>query len=134
MFYLLLSYIHLNTCFPRLLCVVKVKVTQSCLTLATLWTVARQAALSMGFSRQEYWSGMPLPPSGDLPNPGIKARSPALQVNSLLSKPPRNPSSQINFELLWITFILPLFLSLVPKSSWWSSIWTQGSDFPGFSS
>ena len=48
---------------------------------ATLWTVACQAPLSMGFSRQEYWSGLPCPPSGDLPNPGIKPvslMSPAL--------------------------------------------------------
>ena len=59
-----------------------VSVTQLCLTLATPWTVARQAPLSMGFSRQEYWSGVPFPPPGDLPDPGIKPRSPALQVDS----------------------------------------------------
>jgi len=46
-------------------------------------TVARQAALSMGFSRQEYWSGLPCLPPGDLPNPGIKPASPALQAGSL---------------------------------------------------
>ena len=54
--------------------------------IATLWTVARQAPLSMGFSRQEYWSGLPCPPPGDLPDPGIETRSPAapaLQVTSL---------------------------------------------------
>ena len=50
----------------------------------TLWTVARQAPLSMGFSRQEYWSGLPCPPPGDLPNPGIKPRSPALQMDPLV--------------------------------------------------
>ena len=44
----------------------------------TLWTVAHQAPLSTGFSRQEYWSGLPFPPPGDLPDPGIKAVSPAL--------------------------------------------------------
>ena len=44
----------------------------------TPWTVTRQASLSMGFSRPEYWSGLPCPPSGDLPYPGIKLRSPAL--------------------------------------------------------
>ena len=43
---------------------------------ATLWTVAHQAPLSMGFSRQEYWSGLPFPFPGDLPNPGIEPRSP----------------------------------------------------------
>ena len=42
----------------------------------------------MGFSRQEYWSGLPHPPPGDLPNPGIEPRSPALQADSLLSQPP----------------------------------------------
>ena len=52
----------------------------------TPWTVACQAPLSMGFSRQEYWSGLPCLPPGDLPNPGIKPESlmsPALQVDSL---------------------------------------------------
>ena len=51
----------------------------SCVQLfATPWTVACQAPLSMGFSRQDYWSGLPFPSSGDLPNPGIEPRSPAL--------------------------------------------------------
>ena len=49
---------------------------------ATFWTVAHQAPPSMGFSRQEYWSGLPHPPPGDLPNPGIKPTSFALQVDS----------------------------------------------------
>ena len=57
-------------------------VTQSCLTLASTWTVTHQAPLSMGFSRQEYWSGLPFPPPGHLPDPGIKPRSPALQAGS----------------------------------------------------
>ena len=52
--------------------------TQSCLTLVTLWIVAHQASLSMGFSREEYWSSLPFIASKDLPNPGIKPRSPAL--------------------------------------------------------
>ena len=56
----------------------------------TPWTVAHQAPLSMGFSRQEYWSGLPCPSPGDLPNPGIKPKSPALQVDLLLSEPPGN--------------------------------------------
>ena len=49
----------------------------------TPWIVACQAPLSMGFSRQGYWSGLPFPPPGDLPNPGIKHMSPALQADSL---------------------------------------------------
>ena len=61
-------------------------VAKSCLTLATPGTVARQAPLSMGFSRQEYWSGLPFPSAGDLPNPGIEPRSPALQADSLLTE------------------------------------------------
>ena len=55
-------------------------VTKSCLTLATPWTVASQAPLPTGFSRQEYWSGLPFPSLGDLPNPGIEHESPALQA------------------------------------------------------
>ena len=59
----------------------------SCVWLfATLWTVARQAPLSMGFSRQEYWSGLPCPPPGDLPDPGIEPEfpvAPTLQVDSV---------------------------------------------------
>ena len=58
-------------------------VTKSCLTLATPRTVAFQAPLSMGFSRQEYWNGLPFPSTGDLLNPGIKPASPALQADSL---------------------------------------------------
>ena len=58
------------------------KVPQSCLTLCDPWTVALQAPLSMGFSRQEYWSGLPCSPPGDLPNPGIEPRSPTLQADS----------------------------------------------------
>ena len=50
------------------------------------WTVTFQAPLSMGFCRQEYWSGVPFPPPGDLPGPGIEPVSPALQANSLLGK------------------------------------------------
>ena len=51
-------------------------------------TVAHQAPLSKGFSRQEYWRGLPFPSPGDLPDPGIKPTFPALQVDSLLSEPP----------------------------------------------
>jgi len=54
----------------------------------TPWIIACQASLSMEFSRQEYWSGLPCPPPGDLPNPWIKLGAPALQADSLLSEPP----------------------------------------------
>ena len=61
-------------------------VAKSCPALATQWTVAHQVPLSMGFSRQEYWSGLQFPSPGDLPNPGIELRSPALQADSLLTE------------------------------------------------
>ena len=57
-------------------------VIKSCLTLATPWTVAYQAALSMGFPRQKNWNGLPFPSPGDLPNPGIEPGSPALWADS----------------------------------------------------
>ena len=56
-------------------------VAKSCQTLATLWTVALQALLSIGFLRQEYWSGLPFPSPGDLPDPGIEPTSPAWQAD-----------------------------------------------------
>ena len=61
-------------------------VAKLCMTLATPWTVARQAPLFVGFSRQEYWSGLPFPSPGDLPDPGIEPGSPALQADSLLTE------------------------------------------------
>ena len=54
---------------------------------------SRRAPLSMGFSRQEYWSGLPCPPPGDLPNPGTEPRSPGLQADSLPSEPPGKPKN-----------------------------------------
>ena len=59
---------------------------------ATPWTVAHQAPPSMEFSRQRYWSGLPFPSPGDLPDPGIEPGSPVLWADALLSEPPGNPS------------------------------------------
>ena len=64
---------------------------------ATPWTVACQAPLFMEFSRQDYWSGLPFPSPGDLPNPAIKHRSPALQACSLPSEPPWKPTIKRHF-------------------------------------
>ena len=61
-------------------------VTKLCPTFVTPWTVACQSPLSMGFSRQEYWSGLPCPSPGDLPDPGIEPRCPALEADSLLTE------------------------------------------------
>ena len=60
-------------------------------TLVTSWTVACKAPLSVGFSRQEYWSGLPFPSPRDLPDPGIEPGLPALQADSLPSEPPGKP-------------------------------------------
>ena len=57
----------------------------------TPWTVAYQAPQPVEFSRQEYWSGLPFPSPGDLPNPGIKPGSPALKADALPSEPPGKP-------------------------------------------
>ena len=61
-------------------------VAKLCPTLVTPWTVSRKAPLSMGFSRQEYWSGLPLPSLGDLPYPGIEPWSPELKADFLLTE------------------------------------------------
>ena len=112
---------------------------------ATLWTVAHQAPLSMGFSRQEYWSGLPFPSPGDLPDPGIEPRSPALHVDALTSEPPGKPiwlewglniklkpehlkepvrSAAIRLEIKHTIDVLCLnhFLSLSTLQSLWSHV------------
>ena len=80
-------------------------VAQSCL-FATPWTVAHQAPLSMEFSRQEYWSGLPFPSPGDLPDAGIEPRSPALWADSLplghRGSPRVNPNIK---DGLWVIMI-----------------------------
>ena len=68
---------------------VKVRSLSRVRLFVTSWTVAYQALPSMGFSRQEYWSGLPFPSPGDLPDPGIEPRSPAFQADTLNSEPPR---------------------------------------------
>ena len=78
--------------------------------LAILWTVAHQAPLSLGFSSLEYWSGLPCPPPGDLPHPGIRFASPALQVDFLPSEPPGTPRRKGIYS--------PIFLLLVNLSFW----------------
>ena len=71
----------------------------SCVRLfATPWTVACQAPPSMGFSRQEYWIGLPFPSPGDLPDAGIKPGSPPLQADTLTSEPPGKPFWRLHFK------------------------------------
>ena len=92
--------------------------------LATLWTVAHQAPLSMGFSRQEYWSGLPCPPPGDLPDPGIEytsLMSPALAGGLLagslpLASPQQSYLTGLKFLLLHSLFLWPLASGLTSLS------------------
>ena len=81
-------------------------VAKLCLTLAIPWIVACQAPLSMGCSRQEYWSGLPFPSAGDLPDPGIEPTSPALQADSLPTELWGKPNSP--FDLLVKSITNPL--------------------------
>ena len=78
---------------------VKVKLLSCVRLFATTWTIAHQAPPSMGFSRQEYWSGLPFPSPGDLPIPGTEPGSPALQADSLPSEPLGNPKKTILKEM-----------------------------------
>ena len=77
--------------FLHLIALVKVTSLSHVRLFVITWTVAYQAPPSMGFSRQEYWHGLPFPSPGDLPVPGIEPRSPALQTDALLSEPPGKP-------------------------------------------
>ena len=81
----------------------------SCVQLFVIpWTVVCQAPPSMGFPRQEYWSVLPFPSPGDLPDPGIEPRSPTLQADSLLSEP---SGSSFNSWVSVLTVILCICLS-----------------------
>ena len=85
------------------------------LLFATPWTVAYQASLSMGFSRQQYWGGLPFTSPEDLPKPGIELRSFALQAAALPSEPPGKPWG-MNMEFIWL--LIPgnnIFLSVTQK-------------------
>ena len=74
---------------------------------ATLWTLACQAPLSVGFSRQEYWSRLPYLPLGDLPNAGIEPRSPTLQADSLPAEPPEKPENTGEGSLSLLQQVFP---------------------------
>ena len=90
----------------------------------TPWTVARQTPLSMGFSRQEYWNGLPFPSPGDLPNPGIEPGSPALQADALSSEPPGKPQQETS-----IVNYMNLYVMLFHQSRIWYSF-VYNSFFP----
>ena len=81
-------------------------VSRSAVPFVTPRTEARQAPLSMEFSRQEYWSGLPCPSPGDLPNAGPEAGSPALQGDSLPSEPPGKPIHCLTTPRFYLSFLL----------------------------
>ena len=91
----LFSFPTISSCFSRVQ------------LFATLWIVACQAPLSIGFSRQEYWSGLPFPSPEDLPDPGIKPGSPTLEADALTSEPPGKP---LIHDIQYITNVLPWWL------------------------
>ena len=93
----------------------------SCVQLfATLWTVAHQAPLAMGFSWQEYCSRLPFPPSGDLPDPGIEHMSPALTGRFFTTEPPRTGDSQICTSYPWSFRLIPdCLFNISPRMFQW---------------
>ena len=96
----------------------------SCVRLfATPWTVAYQVPLSMGFSRQEYWSGLPYPSPEDLPNPGIEPGSPSLQADALPPGPPGKSKVQCLSGHSFSAFLDGSSFKSVTKSSPWD--WSQ---------
>ena len=102
-------------------------VTKSCLPLVNPWIVPCQAPLSMGFPKQEYWSGLPFPSPGDLPNPGMEPRSPALQADSLSSEPPGKP---LNHHYLgptryMVAFVFFVYLACFLLTSSYSKCYIQ---------
>ena len=82
----------------------------------TPWTVAHQTPLSMEFSRQEYWIGLPFPSPGDLPDPRIEPRSPALQADSLLTEPPRKTIVAASIYIATNSNETSLFFSILPNT------------------
>ena len=102
---------------------------------ATSWTIAHQAPPSMGLSRQEYWSGLPFPSPGALPDPGIEPRSPTLQADTLTSEPPGNPMTNLNSilksrDITWLTKIRIVKAMDFPGVMYRSESWTIKAESP----
>ena len=85
-----------------------VVIAKSCLTLVTPWTIACQAPLSMGFSRQEYWSELSFPSPGDLPDPGINPTSPALAGEFFTTEQPGKLIFSLNVHKVYLAIFSPL--------------------------
>ena len=100
-----ISCAFLPSVYPLDAAAAAAKSLQLCPTLVTLWTIAHHSPLSMAFSRQEYWSGLPFTAPGDPPDPGIKLRSPALQTDSLPSEPLEKRYSKVVFTQNFLTLL-----------------------------
>ena len=96
----------------------KVKLLSHVRLFATPWTVAYQTPPSMGFSRQKYWSELPFPSPGDLPNPGVEPRSPALQADSLPAEPQGKPIITDNLCYLSEKAMAPHSSTIAWKIPW----------------
>ena len=107
--------IYIYIFFIYSIVIVKVKSLSHVRLFATPWTVAYQASPSMGFSRQEYWSGVPFPSPEDLPDPGIEPGSPALQADALPSEPMRLFTYTFFFIFSPI-MVYQRVLSIVPRA------------------
>ena len=99
----------------------KVKSLSRVRLFATPWTVTYQAPLSMWFSRQEYWSGLPFPSPGNLPDPGIKPRSPTLQVELYHLIPGMFPSRSL-ISALYNVLLLLWGQEAVPSVAWYQAV------------
>ena len=111
---------------------------------STPWTVTHQAPLSLGFSRQEHWSGLPFPSPGDLPKPGMQPRSPALQADFLPSELPQKPKCgcmyvhyySSHFVLRYTWPMCACLLSRISHIRLFETLWTVACQAPlsmGFS-
>ena len=86
-------------------------------SFGTPWTVACQVPLSMGFPRQEYWSGLSFPSPGDLPNPGIEPGTPALQADSLPTELSGKPHPPLQKEYVKAVYCHPAYLTYIQSTS-----------------
>ena len=96
---------------PIFLCIVQL--LSHVQLFATPWTIAHQAPLSVGFLRHEYWSGLTLPPPGDLPDPGIERRSPALAGRFFPTEPPGKPMFLYAFSKYYMSSLSSRMTSMV---------------------
>ena len=119
-FFLLVVCVCVCACLSVCLCVC---VAQLCMTLCNPVDCSPQVSLSMGFSRQEYWSGLPFSSPGDLPNPEIEPGSPALQADSLPSEPPGKPPRGISLEKNSFSSLSSPFLKCAVFHLAWPAIW-----------